>query len=97
MRGRLFDQQLNTIIKNDDDNHFESNFYFPVDIFENVNDAGGKIYLKCVVWFYYTHDKNNLWRFLLSRGNASIIPISMNSRQVKRARRSNSHSFATIN
>lgn len=60
MRGRLFDQQLNTIIKNDDDHHFESNFYFPVDIFENVNGAGGKIYLKCVVWFYYAHDKNNL-------------------------------------
>lgn len=38
MRGRLFDlSQLNTIIKNDDDHHFESNFYFPVDIFENVN------------------------------------------------------------
>lgn len=26
-----------TIIKNDDDDDFEPNFYFPVDIFENVN------------------------------------------------------------
>lgn len=94
-----------TIIKNDDDHDFEPNFYFPVDIFENVNGEKapserkrrGKIYLACG-WSYY--DENNLWCFYyvveMQGYHPGIDELARGSRQVKRARRS-SHSFATIN
>lgn len=89
-----------TIIKNDDDHDFEPNFYFPVDIFENVNGEkapsernGGK-FISCVVDL--TTMKIIYDVFTMSWKCKGIDELARGSRQVKRARRS-SHSFATIN
>lgn len=88
-----------TIIKNDDDDDFEPNFYFSVDIFENVNGEkapsernGGK-FISCVV---DPTTMKIIYDVFTMSCHPGIDELARGSRQVKRARRS-SHSFATIN
>lgn len=76
-----------TIIKNDDDDDFEPNFYFPVDIFENVNGEkapsewnGGK-FISCVV--DPTTMKIIYDVFTMSWKCKGVIRVSMNSRVVR--------------
>lgn len=77
-----------TIIKNDDDDDFEPNFYFPVDIFENVNGEkapsewnGGK-FISCVV--DPTTMKIIYDVFTMSwKCKCRVIRVSINSRVVR--------------